>query len=154
MSPSLSSTLGVKSDPGKGNLFPAAPPSDSGQGGRASRGREREEQLPQLLKGHESAQRRRDWPAIKTPCEPFILWARLSLQSPLRVHFLPLPLPLKRARQRTPVPLGPRISGNGSLSHSIPKGSLLNPWLPPIGVTTHPSLRGLSAPSRPSASFL
>lgn len=27
----IPSTLGVNSDPGKGNLFPAAPPSDSGQ---------------------------------------------------------------------------------------------------------------------------
>lgn len=55
---SLSSTLGVKSDPGKGNLFPAAPPSDSGQreGGDLREGRGNQ-QLPQLLKGHESAER-------------------------------------------------------------------------------------------------
>lgn len=54
--PSLYSILGVKSDPGKGNLFPAAPPSDSGQreGDYLGEGRGNQ-QLPQLFKGHESA---------------------------------------------------------------------------------------------------
>lgn len=63
------------------------------------------------------------------------------------------PLLLLRAGQWTPIPLGPQISGNGSLSHSIPKGSLCRPLASSHHVTTHPSLRAtqfLPTPQHPS----
>ena len=60
MSPSLSSTLGVKSDPGKGKSFSRQlrPVTQAREGGQLGEGRENQ-QLPQLLKGHESAERLR-----------------------------------------------------------------------------------------------
>lgn len=122
--PVLSSIWGVKRDPGKGNLFPAAPPSDSGQ-----REGEGTSKLPQLLRGHESA---------KGPQLISSSWGTtFSLQAPSGAPLsLLLPLPLQSG-PRTPVPFGPWISGTGSLSHSIPKGSLIRPLaslslLPPL----------------------
>jgi hypothetical protein len=104
-------------------------PSDSGQKeGGDLKERTGNLQLPQLFKGHESAKREAQ-PASGTPSAPLLQWA-VSL---LHTHSTPFPLlPLKRARQWTPAPLGPQISGNASLSHSIPKGSLSDLWLPPI----------------------
>ena len=98
----IPSNLGVNSDPGKGNLFPAAPPSDSGQreGGNPGEG-EGTRRFPRLLKGHESAERLMG-PGPRTQSSP----------------------PPSNSQAMGLSPSWPTFSGNGSLSHSIPKGSL------------------------------
>lgn len=119
----IPSNLGVNSDPGKGNLFPAAPPSDSGQreGGNPGEG-EGTRRFPRLLKGHESDERLMG-PGPRTQSGPHLIpssWGPGSIptQRP------PSSPPPSNSQAMGLSPSWPTFSGNGSLSHSIPKGSL------------------------------
>ena len=151
----IPSNLGVNSDPGKGNLFPAAPPSDSGQreGGNPGEG-EGTRRFPRLLKGHESAERLMG-PGPRTQSGPHLIpssWGPGSIptqrpsSSPtafkqpghgsqsLLAHFFGkwLPIPF-HPKGKSPVTSGFPLSGH----------------YPPL-----PLPEGHSAPSHPSASFL